>query len=383
MGVRMAGMFSGISLSLLQASPDISDFFWDEDPRQAIILLVGIGVLVGIIILANIVRNGLGISVAPRGRTQATPRKFTVFTLHRIASIYGLDRAQTKLLEYVFRNGAVSDPERVMENTVLMDRHFKRAYRAIEKNSITDEEAQERLTKLFSLRNVIEVAAGAHDSSPPRLSENTPAVLIIDRDNYPVKIMSSRGHNVVTEIPRNSLGSPVRIGKRTNVTLSFFTKSSNGFSLSGQVAGILDTDRGTGLQITHTGKAKPLIKRMYRRKQVSIKCEFFLVRIFESAEKKRPPKLLLDNRKFLGMVLDISAGGCAIKTSVPIQAGSRLKILIDHDDGQFITVLGQIIRTNRSGAAGTILHTKFLKVPRRAFNSINAMVYEYDDIYGR
>jgi len=379
----MFGMFSGIPLSLFQAAPDITDFFWDEDPRQALIVLIGIGVLAGIVILANIVRHGLGGSGVPRSRAQVTPRKFNAFTLHRIASAYGLNREQTKILEYVFRNGAVADPERVMENMMLMDRHFKRAYRAIEKNSITDEEAQERLAKLFSLRNVIEVAAGAHESSPPRLSENVPAVLVIDKDSYPVKIISSRGHSVVIEIPRNSLGSPVRIGKRTNVTLSFFTKSSNGFSISGQVAGILDTDRGTGLQITHAGKVKPLVKRMYRRKQVSIKCEFFFVRLIESAEKKRPPKLLVDGRKFAGMVLDISAGGCAVKTSAPIQVGSRLKISIHYDDNQFITVLGQVLRTNRSGGVGTILHIKFLKIPRRAFNAINAMVYEYDDIYGR
>jgi len=376
-------MFSGISLPLLQAAPDITDFFWEEDPRQAIIVLIGICVIAGIVILANIIRHGVGGSVAPRGRAQVTPRKFTAFTLYRIAAAYGLDREQTKLLEYVFRNGAVSDPERVMENTALMDRHFKRAYRAIEKNSRTDEEAQERLAKLFSLRNVIEVAAGAADASPPRLSENTPAVIIIDKDNYPVKVLASRGHNVITEIPKNSLGSPIRIAKRANVTLSFFTKSSNGFSLSGQVAGYLETDRGTGLQITHTGKAKPLVKRMYRRKPVSIKCEFFLVNLIESGEKKKPPKLILDSRKFAGMILDISAGGCAIKTSAPIPVGARLKISIDYYDDLFINVLGQVLRTNRSGAVGTILHIKFLKIPRRAFNIISAMVYEFDDLYSR
>ena len=68
-----------------------------------------------------------------------------------------------------------------------------------------------------------------------------------------------------------------------------------------------------------------------------------------------------------------------MKTSASIPVGSRLKIAIDYEDMSIITVLGQILRTNRSGAVGTILHVKFLKVPRRAFNSINAMVYDYDN----
>jgi len=376
----MAEMLSGTPLFLLQV-PQITDFIWEEDPMQVKIVLIALAAIIAIAIVVNILRNGIG--TEGKGIMQMTPRKFNAFTLFRIASSYGLDREQTKTLEYVLRNSAVDNPERVMNNIALMDRHFKRAYRAIEKNSSTDEEAQERLAKLFSLRNVIEVAADPGSASPPRLSENTPAVLIVEKDNYHVKVLSARGNNVVTEVPRSPLGSPARIGKGKNVTLSFFTKSSEGFSLSGHVAGYLETDRGSGLQITHTGKLKPLVKRMYRRKQVSIRCDIFIVHLSEPEGKKKPPRLILDSRKFAGTVLDISAGGCAIKTSASIQAGLRLKISIDYDDGQFIHVLGQVLRTNRSGTAGTILHIKFLKIPRRAFNSINAMVYEYDDIYSR
>ena len=375
----MFGMLPGIPLFLLQTTPDITDFFWEEDPVQVKIVLIALAVIIAIAILVNLVRHGTGGSIGvSKG---ITPRKFNAITLYRIASSYGLDREQTKTLEYVFRNSAVTDPGRVMENMPLLDRHFRRAYKAIEKNSVTEEDAQERLAKLFSVRNVIEAAAGSNDASTPKLSENTPAVLIMEKDNYPVKVLSSRGHTVITEIPRNSLGSPVRVGKGTKLRLSFFTKSSNGFSLAGQVAGFLETDRGSGLQINHTGKLKPLVKRMYRRKQVSIKCAFFLVNLIESGEKKKPPRLILDARKFTGSVQDISAGGCAIKTSASIQAGARLKINIEHNDNQYITVLGQVLRTNRSGAAGIILHIKFLKIPRRAFNSINAMVYNYDDTY--
>ena len=372
-------MLPGIPLFLLQTTPDIADFIWDEDPMQVKIVLIALAVIIVIAITVNIIRHGVG----PMPAKGITPRKFNAITLFRIASSYGLNREQAKMLEYVFRNGAVGDPGRVIENIGLLDRHFRRAYRAIEKDSVTDEDAQERFEKLFSVRNVFEAAAGANDTSLPRLSENTPAILITDKDNYPVKVLSSRGHTVIVETPKNSLGSAVRIGKGTKLNLSFFTKSSNGFSLAGQVMGPMDTDRGSGLQINHTGKLKPLTKRMYRRKQVSLKCTMIMVKLIQTGEKKKPPRLILDTRKFAGSVQDISAGGCAIKISASIQAGSRLKISMDYDDDHFIHVLGQVLRTNRSGAIGTILHIKFLKLPRRAFNTINAMVYEYDDLYGR
>ena len=370
----MFGILPGITLYLLQTK-----YFKDDDPIAGTVLLIVVGAVIVISLLINFIRHGVSPSIAGKGTTRVTPRKFNAFTLHRIAAAYGLDRDQTRLLEYVFRNDAVNDPERVMKNPALLDRHFKRAYRTIEKNSETDEDAQQRLVKLFSLRNVIEAGAGSGGETTTRLAENTPAVIAIGQDNYPVKVISSKSQVVVTEIPRNSLGTPVRIVKGTRITLSFFTKSSKGFSFDGHVVGTLDTDHGPGLQISHTGKIKPLVKRMYRRKQAAVKCEFFLVYLDESGGKKKAPKLIVDNKKFTGTVLDISIGGCSLKTSAPVQVGSRIKITIDYDDNYLINVLGQVLRTNRSGAVGNIVHVKFLKVPRRAFNSISALVFGYDD----
>jgi hypothetical protein len=124
---------------------------------------------------------------------------------------------------------------------------------------------------------------------------------------------------------------------------------------------------------------KPLAKRKFRRKTTDIHCEFYFVKIEETGTgRKKTTRLVVGNKKYNGMIKDISVGGCSLKTSAPIPIGSRLKIVIDYDDNHVINVLGQVIRTNRS-AAGTILHIKFLKVPRRAFNSISTLVFGYND----
>jgi hypothetical protein len=95
--------------------------------------------------------------------------------------------------------------------------------------------------------------------------------------------------------------------------------------------------------------------------------------------RKKGPKLMVDKRRFVGTILDISIGGCSIKTSAPVQVGSRLKIEMDYSDDSTLTVLGQALRTNRTSAMGTIVHIKFIKIPRKAFNNINALVFGYDD----
>jgi hypothetical protein len=364
------------SLFLLQ-----TQYFKEDDPVAATILLIAIGALIVISLAVGFIRNGVQ-GGKGRGRTAVTPRKFNAFTLRRIANTYGLDKDQTRLLEFVFRNDSVSDPERVMKNTTLLDKHFKRAYRTIEQNAETEEEVQQRLVGLFSLRNTIEgsVTGGGGAASTSQLAENTAAVLSSGKESYPVRVISSKGEFVVVESPRNALGTPVRIPKGSKVSLSFFTKSSKGFSFDSKVIGAADTPHGPGLQLSHSGKAKALVQRRYRRKQVTAGCVFYFVFV-ETAKtgKKKVPKLMVDSRRFVGTILDVSIGGCSIKTSAPVQVGSRLKIDIDYTDDSTITVLGQALRTNRTGAIVTIIHIKFLKVPRKAFNNINALVFGYDE----
>jgi hypothetical protein len=359
-------------------------YFKEDDPVQAMILIIAIGVLILGSLVIGFIRNGIhtgGGGGAGKGRTTITPRKFNAFTLHRIANNYGLDKDQTRLLEFVFRNDAVSDPERVMRNTTLLDKHFKRAYKAIEQNAETEEEAQQRLVRLFSLRNTIESATGNDNSAPAnQIAENAAAVLSTGKESYPVRVISSKGTFVVVENPKNALGTPVKIAKGSRVALSFFTKSSKGFAFDSRVTGVADTPQGPGLQLSHSGKAKPLVQRRYRRKQVAAGCVFYFVFVETVKEgRKNVPKLMVDKRRFVGTILDISLGGCSIKTSAPVQVSSRLKIDMDYSDDSTLTVLGQVLRTNRSGTAGTIIHIKFIKVPRKAFNNINALVFGYDE----
>ncbi|MCL2601988.1 MAG: PilZ domain-containing protein [Treponema sp.] len=381
MGRILAGIpLTEMPLRLLQ-SPSVTDFQLKDDPMQTVILLIGVAVLVIVITVVKLLRR-VSPSIAGKARNNIraplSPRKFSFLTLRRIASSYGLNREQTKLLEYIFRNDEIADPERVMRNPALVDQHFKRAYRKIERSSETEEEAQTRFAKLFSLRDIIDLGAHTDSDAPVKLSENTPAILMVGNESYPVKVIKSQGKNVVVEAPRNALGTPIRVAKDMSVTLSFFTRSSEGFSLAGNAVGSSDTPRGAGLEIQHLGKLKPLAKRMYRRKKVSIRADISMV-FLEGSKKKKDQKLVVDPRKSLGTILDISKGGCALKVSAAIPVGSRLKISMFFNEKHPIHVVGQVLRINKSGTVGTILHIKFLKVPLWAFNSISALVYGYND----
>jgi hypothetical protein len=366
-------------------------YFKQDDPTAAIALLASVGALIVIFLTIGFIRNGIRVGSVRAGsarvgqsrvKTAAAPGKINTSVLRRAARAYGLDREQTRLLGFVFQNDQAGDPERVLGNAALLDKHFKRAYKAIERNTESEEEVQQRLVKLFSLRNALE---GAQESggaiSTSQLAENTAAVLATGKESYPVRVISAKGAFVVVENPKNAIGTSVRIPKGSKVTLSFFTKSSKGFAFDSKVVDTTSTPHGPGLQLSHSGKAKLLAQRRYKRKQISARCFFYLVFVdtVKIGKRKQVPKLVVDNRRYGGTVLDISIGGCSIKVSTPVQVGSRLKISIDSGNNSTMTVLGQVLRINRTGAAGTVMHIKFLKIPKKAFNSISALVFGYDE----
>ncbi len=382
--------YVNLPLPLLQRSTDwFQDNLWfkEENPVVSTIFLICLGAAIVILVVVNIIRNGIGATGLSGGKGKrtgtTTPRRFSIFKIYKVANTYGLDKDQTKLLEYIFRNDGVSDPVHVMANVSILDKHFKRAYRSIEKRASSDEELQNFLSILFSIRNTVELTQRTNpvSGSTRQVSENMAAVLTTPKgETFPVKVLSSKGDNLLVDCPRNTLGTPIRLSPGQRVMLAFFTKSSKGFSFDTRVVGTVDTPRGLALQLAHTNKVNnSMIQRRFKRRDMAINCDFFMVNLQdEKVGRKIERKMVVSPQRFKGTITNISLGGCAIKTGSAIQAGTRLKITFESMDGQKVAALGQVLRTNRSGTAAITLHIKFLKVPRKSQNAINVMVFEYD-----
>ncbi|GHT97372.1 hypothetical protein FACS1894142_1770 [Spirochaetia bacterium] len=134
------------------------------------------------------------------------------------------------------------------------------------------------------------------------------------------------------------------------------------------------------IEAAHTaasGQSKGKVQRRFKRKEAAISCKLYTVRLEETGKKKER-KMVVEKRSVPGSIQDISVGGCAIQSNASIPAGTRLKITFDHS-GASLAVLGQILRVNKDDGANAVIHVKFTKVPRKAMNSINAIVFEYND----
>jgi hypothetical protein len=336
---------------------------------------IAAGVLVLLIIIVYFINKK---SSQNKKKGGAGPRRYSFFTLHRIASDCGLNRDQTRMFEYVLKTGSVSNPETLISSPPLLDQHFKRTYKLIERNSPTNEDLSNRLAMLFSTRNTIETNIGNTNTATTtrQIPDNSQAVLTIGENNYPVKVISSKGDALTVENPTSNSGRILNFSRGTKANLAVFSKSNKGFSVESRILDSMETKNGHVVQLAHSGEIKKLSNRRFRRRRMVISSSFYLVHV-EGTGKKNT-KMVVDKRRFIGNIMDISIGGCSIKTNVPINVGQRIKIEFIGRDGSSLATLGEILRTNRTGV-NTVLHIKFLKVPRKSLNSINAMVYEYTD----
>ncbi|MDR2941154.1 MAG: PilZ domain-containing protein [Treponema sp.] len=338
--------------------------------KETVIIVVFFGILILFILLINVLKSKNGV---PSGSGKTMPTGlFAKLALHRMARDIGLNSEQIKMLDFVFKTDQVTDPEKSITTPALLDRHFRRAYRVIEQSSKSDEELQYKHTVLFSTRNLLENRVSGGLTSTRQLKDDNSLILNNGKEKYEVLVLSPNGENLAVECPKNALGSQIKLQKGTRIGALLFTKNNKGFSFETHVTGYTSVHGRNALLLAHSNKLKFLSQRRFRRRQMVIATNLYLVYVEGSGKKQR---LIVDKRRLAGNIADISVGGCSIKVKAPVQVGARMKIEFTQGDYN-VAALGQVLRTNRISAV-TVIHIKFLKVSRKSMNYINAFVYEY------
>jgi hypothetical protein len=366
----------GVSFYLLQ----LPQFYKETGTSDIVIFGVGLGVVIAAFTIVNLIKAKSKSPVFTTGTiTVSKPqRRYRKSSIREVARDIGLDSAQKKMLDFVMRNDNVSDPEYSLRTPELLDRHFRRAYRTIQRSDKPEEDIQEKLSVLYSTRNILEaVTEGNNITSTRQIADKTDAIFIVNGKDYPVKVISARGNHLLVEHPRNALGSLVPLAQDGKVNLSFFSKSSKGFSVESRVAGLLNGPGGPQVQLFHSTLISGSAKRRFRRRRISIPASFYFVHL-EKSGARGEAKMVVDKRKLSGSIMDISIGGCSILTKASMPSGTRLKI--EFPQGKtMVAVLGQVLRTNRNGLS-TVMHIKFLKISRKSLNAINTLVFEYAEV---
>jgi len=349
----------------------VSDF-WTErrgSSNNALYLGITLAAAVVLIVILNLILKKRGGNKSGGGGSGR--KMFSALAFRKLAKSLGLNREQTKMLDFVFKNDGVIDPEKSISTPNLLDHHFRHAYRVIEQTP-DPAELRHKLTVLFSTRNILENSTIGTLSSTTEIKEDTALTIHYGKEKINSSLLVNEPEYLGIENPKTVLGSHVKIPKGARLNVLFFTKSNKGFSFETRVIGYSTTRGHPTVKLAHSNQLRFLSQRRFRRRQTVVACFMNLVYIEGSKKKQR---LIVDKRRISGNILDISVGGCSIKTSAPVQVGVRFKIEFIIGD-ETLAALGQVLRTNRTNIA-TIIHIKFLRITQKTTNLINAFVYDF------
>jgi len=239
----------------------------ESDPTAAIAIIIVLGILVTILAITNIAKHGIGGTGFSHGGGKVPRAHFSKGALRKAAAAFGLDQAQTHLLEQVFKKAQVVNPEMALTNAEVLDRHFKRGIRDIESNSDTEAEADENKALLFSIRATVDsvLGSGTKIVSTRKLPDGQAAVLTGPKgETYPIRIMSAKGDRLLADAPRSSIGAPLRFPRGTKLGVSFYSKTSQGYRFDTKVQGMTESPRGPILEFSHSDRVTPLPNRGHR-----------------------------------------------------------------------------------------------------------------------
>ena len=122
-------------------------------------------------------------------------------------------------------------------------------------------------------------------------------------------------------------------------------------------------------------------RRRYRRRPVTRSC--MVTPVIVAAGRHVPgtppsvPELALD-RRTMGTIMDLSAGGCAVHSLAPFTANNVARLDFDLGPNASVDAIARVRHVRPQSPAGAIIHLQFTRLSREHLNQIHRYVYGHE-----
>ncbi len=344
-------------------------------------LLIFLGVVAGLIIIA-VAANRISQLVGSRSSSN---KQYNRSLFLRVGRDIGLDKGHLVFLERLVRSLNVKYPSLVFTNPQLLDNVLKRGIAQAERQlSLPDHERIARLNMIWEIKQAIEVNSKRGIGLKSTFLIKPGQTMIITAYNgerYHSKVVSNHTNGLTLSLPVISIEKEALFRRGNRLKLFFWRENDSGYSF---VSKIIDTDKAKNLpciHILHSRKLKREQHRKFSRKPLKKSCFLYPAELVSESKRGGQQKKLVihDNMRNMGIISDVSVGGCSITSTHPHKRGTYLKIEFDLRPGNPIVAFGKVqnIMRRMSGTSGIMMHIQFIKISGSARNQIYSYVYNY------
>ncbi|MCL2704883.1 MAG: PilZ domain-containing protein [Spirochaetaceae bacterium] len=373
-----------ISQLLLQ-----STFIPTADARTTYIMIGVVTVFVLALIIGNLItssgrrnatggyttKSGSGIQSGPSG-VKISKRKF-----RKTAKQIGLSSSQIKILEDIAEKYKVASPGLFLSSSKIFNISMKKAIQDYDSGAYSSEVKENFKMLLFNIKQKID--KNSVSDKKISTSRQLPVGKLItittsSGEKYSSHIITNLKEYLCANIPVKQDGSMLRLNKWEPVKVSVQEKGDKGFFYDSKIAGY-STVKGTScIMLQHSNSIQASKQRNFPRKELGKSCYFFRINVVTLPEGKDVVRKAVIDDKIkgrLGSVIEISAGGCSIKAQNYLNKGELLRVDIDIERRQTVSILGKIVNLRKVAPGTATMHIQFTKMSKKNMNSINAYIY--------
>jgi hypothetical protein len=317
-----------------------------------------------------------------RGGTSSgnSGKKVSKRQLRNFAARKGLDKRELSLIQQV-ASGARTSPVRILQSPAALDSALKRAFNSLDVDPHPGVDKETRKLELYRIKQKLE-RSGSGGSGTYSSTKQVPLgqqISIQDEggERFQSKINGNLQKYLSVTVPVDNHGTQIRWKKWTKLKIFFWRPNGQGFSFESKVIGYNMLKGVSSLFIQHTNAIKKEQQRRHRRREINRPAYFYPIKVMITGSGKNLQKkaVVEHKRGTLATVLDISAGGCSLKSNYPIGKGELTKVEFETGKGNHISVYGKIRDMSRTRPIGGIMHVQFTRLSRKHLNRINSYVY--------
>ncbi len=348
-------------------------------------IYVGLGLFAAFIIFIIFSGKSSSASSSPRSRrrTSRSPGgAYNKRTFRRRAAALGFSKPEIRTLEFLIKTFKIKYPYNLLKNSATLNSTLRKAILRIEEDVASKDVKEGQKLILYRIKQKVErnsekkeILSGTKQLKPgQKLHISTPG-----GTRYPSMVTSNLNNYLGTKIPADEHGNQIRWRKGTKVLVFFWKSNGQGYSFDSKVSGYNNIRGVPSLFLQHSKSIHQAQQRRFRRKQLGKPAYMYTIRIVTTGfGKNAQKKAIVDSKSgALATILEVSAGGCSLKSSYPLGAGQLLKLEFETFHGQKITAYGKVKSMVKLRPVGGIMHVQFTRVSRDNINKINAFIYDF------
>ena len=208
-------------------------YFWKDTSstsNDTRIFLIVIIVLFAVVVLYALINYLIQKSKETNKSQQAKP--VSQRSLQRSAQSSGFSSIESEFLSFYAQKLAVYNYREILRDKNKLDRFLRDIYHYIEKNSKTEQEAEELKKKLFLIREAHSFRLHSSKTlrSTHEIPKMTPLSLVTSHDaHYATILLANENDGLYVEYPRDAFGDLIKFAIGTKLSVYFYTGNHAGF----------------------------------------------------------------------------------------------------------------------------------------------------------